>query len=343
MGALNGKAIVITGAGRGIGEAHARLAAAEGARVVVNDIDEREAERVASLIRESGGEALARAADISAWDEAEALVQFCISSFGNLDGLVNNAALFHMALAQEEIESRVQRIFEVNVLGSAFCGYAALRHMLREGSGAIVNVTSGAHAGIRGMSAYGASKGAVASLTYNWALDVEGTGVRVNAVSPMAQTRMAEATGEFFRSHGQGEGHQITFPPENNSPIVIYLLSDLANGVNGQVVRVQGSAMNLMTHPAVLNPGVTCNNWTVYDVEKAFSSVLGRRQLPLGVRAYAVNVRPYRLPYSTGGSADPEKRPAVSRQQTTAPSRGPARRNKVARATSTKAKRNKKR
>jgi NAD(P)-dependent dehydrogenase (short-subunit alcohol dehydrogenase family) len=313
MGALDRKAIVITGAGRGMGEAHARLAAAEGAKVVVNDVDAREAERVANSIRRSGGEALARVADISAWEQAEELVQFCVSSFGSLDGFVNNAALFHMALPQEETEARVRRIFEVNVLGTAFCGYAALRYMLRKGSGSLVNISSGAQAGIRGMSAYGASKGAAASMTYNWALDVEGTGVRVNAVSPMAQTRMVKATAEFFLSHGQGEGHQITIPPENNSPIVIYLLSDLAKAVNGQVVRVQGRAMNLMTHPAALTPAVKRDNWSVRSVARAFSSALERRQLPLGMQSYDVLVRPYRVPYSRGETADLGKKPGVTK------------------------------
>jgi NAD(P)-dependent dehydrogenase (short-subunit alcohol dehydrogenase family) len=303
MGALDGKAVIITGAGRGIGEALARLAAAEGARVVVNDVDALEAERVAGDIRAADGMALAGAADISVWDEAEALVQFCVSSFGALDGFVNNAGLFHMALAQEETEARVRRLFEVNVLGTAFCGYAALRHMLNTGSGSLVNVSSGAHAGIRGMSAYGASKGAAASLTYCWALETEGTRVRVNAVSPMANTRMTTATAQFFRSHGQGEGHQITTSTQNNAPLVIYLLSDLSQAVNGQVVRVQGSSMSLMTHPAVLTPGVECEDWTVDTVANAFSSTLRARQLPLGVVSYDVAVRAYDVPYSRENSA----------------------------------------
>jgi NAD(P)-dependent dehydrogenase (short-subunit alcohol dehydrogenase family) len=321
MGVLSGKAVVITGAGRGMGETHARLAAAEGARVVVNDVDADVAERVAASIREAGGEALARVADISSWNDAEALVQFCVSSFGALDGFVNNAALFHMALAQEENEARVRRIFEVNVLGTAFCGYAALRQMLRQGRGSLVNITSGAHAGIRGMSAYGGTKGATASLTYNWALDVEGSGVRVNAVSPMAQTRMLDATEEFARTHGNMAAHRITIPPENNSPLVIFLLSDLAKGVNGQVVRVQGSAMNIGTHPAALSPGVERDKWTVKEVAKAFATRLAKQQLPLGVQSYNVKVHSYSVPYATdksGKVASAKKKTKKSAARSTA-------------------------
>ena len=299
MRSLEGKAVVITGAGRGIGEAYARLAADEGARVVVNDMDAEQAERVAQSIRDSGGEALPKVADVSSWDDAERLVQFCVSSYGRLDGLVNNAALYHMAMPEEEMEKQVRRLFEVNVLGTAFCGYAALRCMQKQGSGSLVNITSGAHSGMKGMSAYGGSKGAVASMTYSWALDVQGTGVRVNAVSPTAQTRMHDATAVFHQRHGLGAlPASLAIPPSNNAPLVAYLLSDLSSAVNGQVVRVQGRTISLVTHPAVLIPGVESDQWTVGEVAKAFVSSLDKLQLPLGVQAYDVNVHPYEVAYA---------------------------------------------
>jgi hypothetical protein len=109
---------------------------------------------------------------------------------------------------------------------------------------------------------------------------------------------MARATAEFFLSQGQGEGHHITASPQSNSPLVIYLLSDLSAGVNGQVVRLQGEELSLMTHPAVLFPGIESDSWTVAAVADAFADVLGKRQLPLGVRAYDLEVRPYSVPYA---------------------------------------------
>jgi len=294
MAALKGKAVVITGAGRGIGEAYARLAAAEGAKVVVNDVDLGEAERVAKAIRADGGEALAKVADVASWDDAERLVAFCVDRYGSLDGLVNNAALYHMALPDEETEARVRKLFEVNVLGTAFCGYAALRRMLKQRSGSLVNITSGAHSGMRGMSAYGGSKGAVASMTYSWAIDTEGTGVRVNSVSPMALTRMYEEYSRFQNQHGQGAQQPgLSIAPGNNAPLVVYLLSDLAAGVHGQVVRVQGQEINIVTHPAALYPGVEREQWTVAEVAKAFDTRLAAQQLPTGVQSYEVKVRNY--------------------------------------------------
>lgn len=301
MNTLQGKAVVITGAGQGLGEAFARLAAAEGARVVVNDIDAQQAGRVVEAIRQAGGTASLKVADISNWAEAEALVGHCVATFGALDGFVNNAALFHLASPEEETEARVRRIVEVNVLGSAFCGYVALRQMLRQGRGSLVNITSGAHAGIRAMSAYGATKGAVASMTYAWALDTAGTGVRVNAVSPMAHTRM-HAVGEAYREgHGGAPNPRPHIAPESNAPVVVYLLSDPAAGVTGQVVRIQGNALNLMTHPAALQPGASCDAWTVDEVREVFERQLRAQQLPCGVQGYKVELQDYTLPYRPAG------------------------------------------
>lgn len=316
MGALSGKAVVITGSGRGLGEAYAKLAAAEGAKVVVNDVDGAEADRVAESIRAAGGEAIAKVADISSWQGAEDLVQSCVSAFGALDGLVNNAALFHMALSQEETEARVRRLFEVNVLGTAFCGYAALRQMLRQGRGSLVNITSGAHSGILGMSAYGGSKGATASMTYAWALETQGTGIRVNAVSPMAATRMSDSTADFYRSHGKEVPKRTSvISAENNAPLIVYLLSDLARAVNGQVVRIQGPALNLVTHPAALDPGVERASWTVRDVANAFTSRLAKQQLPLGVQSYEVKVKAYNVPYAREGAAQVKGSPAKAKKK----------------------------
>jgi NAD(P)-dependent dehydrogenase (short-subunit alcohol dehydrogenase family) len=122
---------------------------------------------------------------VASWTEAAELIDSCVSEFGRIDGLVNNAALMWVGRPDQLTEADLRRTIEVNVLGTTFCGLHALGHMTAQGSGAIVNVTSGAHAGIPLQCAYSASKGAVASLTYAWAADVAGQGVRVNAISPM--------------------------------------------------------------------------------------------------------------------------------------------------------------
>ncbi len=124
---------------------------------------------------------------MSDWSEAEELIERCVDEFGALDGLVNNAGLYEMCRPEELDEGLLRRIIDVNLLGTAFCGAHAIRRMLAQGHGSIVNVTSGAQTGLPYLSAYGASKAGVAALIRSWAADLVGTGVRVNGLSPMAR------------------------------------------------------------------------------------------------------------------------------------------------------------
>jgi NAD(P)-dependent dehydrogenase (short-subunit alcohol dehydrogenase family) len=140
------------------------------------------------------------------------------------------------------------------------------------------------------MGAYGASKGGVASLTYSWAVDLAGSGIRVNAVSPNAQTRMAEAFERHLGKKAQrsGDGGQdrqnnTGKPPEQNAPAVVYLLSDLSAKLHGQVVRMDGTELSLIRHPAVIGAGVEDPQWTVEAVAQAFEGELAAYLQPPGL------------------------------------------------------------
>ncbi len=282
-GALEDRAVVVTGAGRGLGAAYARLAAAEGASVIVNDLDATFAVTVVDEIVAGGGRAVADNADISTWAGAGRLIQHCLSEFGTIDGLVNNAAIFRLATPWEQDPGEFRQVLETNLLGTAYCGMHALWAMAERGRGSIVNVTSGSQTGSAAMAAYGASKGGVAALTYCWAADVAGTGIRVNAVSPNAHTRMAD---EFERYLGeQARGQNVGKRPETNAPAVVFLLSDAASGVNGQVLRIDGEELSLMTHPEVAEPTARNPQWSVAAVAEAFAGPLGQALQPLGLRA----------------------------------------------------------
>ncbi|ONH28014.1 SDR family NAD(P)-dependent oxidoreductase [Pseudofrankia asymbiotica] len=132
-GALTGRAVVVTGAGRGIGEACARHAAELGAAVVVNDVDADVAVRVAAGIVAAGGRALAQPGDVSDWTAAEALVARCVAEFGAMDGLLNNAGIMRLARPEELDEATLRRVVEVNLLGAAFRGARAARTMVTQG------------------------------------------------------------------------------------------------------------------------------------------------------------------------------------------------------------------
>lgn len=279
---LDGKAVVVTGAGRGLGRAYALAAAGAGAAVVVNDIEEEPAAEVAAEIDEAGGRAVAVVADVSVSDQAFALVDRCVTEYGTVDGLVNNAGfgMIDAAAAQDQGEGMLRRVFEVNVYGTVFCGMRAIRHMLAQHSGSIVNVSSGAASGTGRLGAYSASKGAVTSLTLSWAAELEGTGVRANAVAPMAITRNWDWSLIPDRSAAP-PAERLT--PESNAGVVTYLLSDESAAVHGQIVAIRAGQLSLMTHPAAVTPVLSKEFWSAEDVVDAFAGELAGRALPLGM------------------------------------------------------------
>ncbi|MFI5606561.1 SDR family NAD(P)-dependent oxidoreductase [Amycolatopsis sp. NPDC051903] len=267
MGALREKAVVITGAGRGLGRAYAHHAADAGAAVVVNDVDGGPAEEVAAEIASAGGRAVACVGSVADPRHADELVERCVAEFGRLDGLVNNAAVgYHVPPWEDTDPARTRALLETNVLGSFACGVAAIRHMHAQGSGSIVNVTSGSMVGQRGAAAYSASKGAVASLTFSWASDLAPHGVRVNAVCPIAWTRMMAADP----NHRSGP-HQS---PDRIAPLVTYLLSDLSAAVTGQVLRLAVDALHVVRQPAVKHPVLRREAWDVDAVAAAVADEL---------------------------------------------------------------------
>ena len=276
---LAGNAIVLTGAGRGIGAAAARYLGRLGAHVTVNDRDPEVAKAVADSIVAAGGTAHPFVADVSRWDEAEALIASCVQAYGRIDGLLNNAGIVRLARPDELDEQTLRAVVETNLLGSSFCGVHAIRQMLGQGGGTILNVTSGSQAGWQLMSAYGASKGGIAALTYCWALDLAGTGIRVNAVSPVAVTRLREHFAEYLGDSYQPKPGPS---PDANAPVIAYLLSPQSAPLTGQVVRIDGTRLCLMTHPDVLEPVQTSERWTFAGVAAAFDEILKGQALPIG-------------------------------------------------------------
>lgn len=284
MAGLQGRAIIVTGAGRGLGAAYACYLADMGASVVVNDIDADSASATVGAIGAAGGRAVGHVADVTDWQAAGELVHHCVDAFGSVDGLVNNAAIFSMARLDEMEEADIGRPFTVNVVGPCNCAAHAVRFMLRQGRGSIVNVVSGAHMGIPAMGIYGATKGAVASLTYTWALELADTGVRVNAISPLGTSQMVQANADYCAAHGRPFPGAPAIEPEANAPVVAYLLSEDSVGVNGQLVRIEGEQLALLTHPAIMLPVLERRGgWSYEAVCEAFEGDLAERQAPVGI------------------------------------------------------------
>jgi NAD(P)-dependent dehydrogenase (short-subunit alcohol dehydrogenase family) len=292
VGLLDGKKVVVTGAGRGIGAAIARLAAQEGASVVVNDLDLAPAKEVVADIESAGGQAVAQAADIVDWEGAGSVIDRCVVEFGGIDGLVANAGMFSMSLPAEQRPEDLRRMIEFNSLAVAYPGLHAIRHMEAQGSGSIVNVTSSSVGGLAAMGAYGASKGAVLSLTVGWALDLQSRGIRVNGLSPIAMTRMHELRMDYEqiaddeRPAVRAARH---VDPEFNAPPAVFLLSDRSSHVTGQILQIErGSRLGMLAHPHLIGPTVTVRQGSLADVEAAFRDTFDSQLQPFGTATLPV-------------------------------------------------------
>jgi NAD(P)-dependent dehydrogenase (short-subunit alcohol dehydrogenase family) len=275
---LRDRAVVVTGAGRGLGEAFAVHLAQAGAAVVVNDVDAEVAERTAANIREHGGRAVASGHTVTDPAQAQAIVDLCVAEFGRIDGLVNNAALNYEAPPWQEDPDQIRGLVEVNVLGVIYTGIAAVKTMIAQGhGGSIVNVSSGASLGQRKLGVYSASKGAVASLTYSWALDLEEAGIRVNAICPLAHTRMV------WQSERSLRGCPPDRTPSRIAPLVLFLLSDDAEGITGQLVRCNGPQLHIVGQPYLKPPILERQTWDTDTVRRAFDEVFSAHLEPYGL------------------------------------------------------------
>jgi NAD(P)-dependent dehydrogenase (short-subunit alcohol dehydrogenase family) len=232
---FDGQVVLVSGAGRGIGRSHALLFAERGAHVVVNDVDLDAANEVVETIVESGAHATAAPGDIV--DDAQAIVDTAIAIGNRLDALVNNAGIAYAAPFGENAAEEMERLLRVHAVGTAALTAAAWSSLVASG-GRVVNTTSNAVLGLDQSTAYAAGKGAVLGFTRSLAIEAKRVGVRVNAVMPMARTRMYEIAG------GQtGDAIDIMmtkhFPPERIAPVVVYLASTEV-AFNGQIVEASG-------------------------------------------------------------------------------------------------------
>ncbi|KDE12246.1 SDR family NAD(P)-dependent oxidoreductase [Rhodococcus aetherivorans] len=274
------RVVIVTGAGRGIGRAHARLLAARGAAVVVGDLGTRTdgsgvdgddpASAVVAEIVGDGGRAVACTADVATEAGAAALVDAAISTFGRLDAVVNNAGIVRTAPFTEVPDEEYQRHLDVHYFGSLRLSRAAWPHLIESGTGRIVNTVSAAMLGNPMMVHYGSSKGAVFGLTRNLALEGAEHGITVNAVAPGAGTRMAEASAAGL-SPEVLEYLRTSLKPEHVAPMVAYLVHPEST-VTGEVFNVAGGAVNRMV--VVNTTGIADPELSVEVVAERFDDIM---------------------------------------------------------------------
>ncbi|MER6616171.1 SDR family oxidoreductase [Streptomyces xantholiticus] len=260
-GICTGRVAVVTGAGRGLGRAHALALAAEGARVVVNDLGTaidgtggatEPAERVVEEIRALGGEAVAHGGDIATTDGAASLVATALDAFGRLDTVVNNAGFLRDRMLVNLDEDDWDAVMRVHLKGH----FLPLKHAAeywraeakagRTPQARVVNTSSGAGLlGSVGQGNYSAAKAGIVGLTLVAAAELGRYGVQVNAVAPAARTRMTEQTFAGAMA-APGEGRFDALAPENVSPLVVWLSSASCAGVSGRVFEAEGGRITVM-------------------------------------------------------------------------------------------------
>jgi NAD(P)-dependent dehydrogenase (short-subunit alcohol dehydrogenase family) len=286
MGTLEGKSAIVTGAGRGIGRSEALLLAAEGARVIVNDVDADAAKAVVDEIVAAGGTALAHADDVSTWAGAESAVDLAVTELGHLDILVNNAGILRDGMSFSMDEADWDDVLRVHLKGHFNCSHFAGAHWRarakngEEGvSGRIINTASESGLyGLAGQINYAAAKAGIASMTIVLGRELKKYGVTVNAIAPRARTRMTETVLVGLEAK---EGEFDEWAPENIAPVVAWLAGDDAADVSGQVFVVFANRVHLMRGWDLFSTIETEGRWTIDDLVARKTELFGDRRTGL--------------------------------------------------------------
>ncbi len=241
---IEGKVAIVTGSGGGIGEAYARALSAEGAKVVVAEIDEQTGAAVADSIKASGGEAIFIPVDVSSEASTQAMAATAIEAFGGIDFLVNNAALFGAMKMESMLKvdwAYYKKFMDINMDGALLCARACYRSMKERGGGAIVNQSS--TAAWMGVGYYGLSKLAINGLTHCLTRELGHMNIRVNAIAPgPTETPALEAQvpAQFRDSLVAQTPISRLGQTDDLAGVCLFLLSDAASWVSGQILAVDG-------------------------------------------------------------------------------------------------------
>ncbi|MCB5167578.1 SDR family oxidoreductase [Streptomyces bambusae] len=280
---LAGKVVAVTGAGRGIGRAVALAAAAEGARVVVNDYGvgvgggepaSEVAEAVVKEIAEAGGQAVAVADDISTMAGGQRVVDTALAEYGRVDGVVCVAGILRERMLFNMSEEEWDPVVATHLKGTFTVFRAASAVMRRQGSGTLIGFTSGNHQGSVAQANYSAAKGGIISLVRSAALGLHKYGVTANAVAPVARTRMSANVPMELKEIGE---------PEDVAALVTYLLSDRARaeGITGQVYTVAGPKIAVWAQPRELRAGYAEGPWTPERIADFLPGTVGTDPMPM--------------------------------------------------------------
>jgi NAD(P)-dependent dehydrogenase (short-subunit alcohol dehydrogenase family) len=272
MAMLAGKVVLITGAGRGIGRDFAHAMAAHGAAVVINDLgvstdgarnDGSPAEQVAEEIKARGGQAVANHGSVASYSDAQAMVKQALDTFGQLDGVVNNAGILRDKIFHKMTVDEWRLVIDVHLNGCFYVSRAAADHFRERERGAYVHMTSASGlVGNFGQANYSAAKLGICALSKSIALDMQRFNVRSNCIAPFAWTRMTSTIPARNEQEIARVKRLQQMTPDKIAPMAVYLLSDAAEAVNAQVFGVRNNEIFLLNQPRPVRSVHRGEGWT---------------------------------------------------------------------------------
>jgi NAD(P)-dependent dehydrogenase (short-subunit alcohol dehydrogenase family) len=272
MGMLEGKVVVVTGAGRGIGRDFAMAMAAAGAKVVVNDPgvsatgeghDAGPAQQVVDEIRAAGGTAVVNTDSVAAWDSANRIIQTAVTAFGTLDVVVNNAGILRDRIFHQMSVDEWKAVIDVHLNGTFYMSRAAAPIFRSEEKGAFVHMTSTSGlVGNFGQANYAAAKLGIVGLSKSIALDMQRYGVRSNCISPFAWSRLIGTIPSDTPEQQARLARMRAMETAKIAPLAVYLASDQAKDVSGQIFAVRANEIFLMSQSRPVRSVHRSEGWT---------------------------------------------------------------------------------
>lgn len=288
---LKDKVAVVTGAGRGIGRAIAMLMAKEGAKVVVNDIggtergtghDTAPAEEVVNEIKKEGGEAVPNYDSVASWEGGHRIVQTALDNFGRIDIVVNNAGILRDRMIFNMTEEEWDAVVSVHLKGTFCVTRAAAPHMRQQKWGRVINFTSTAGLiGNVGQANYAAAKMGIVGFTRVVALDMARYNVTANCIAPFAWTRLIATIPTDDPAQAKKVENLKKMKPEQIAPLVVYLASDEAQYITGQILCVRGHEIMLFSQCRPVRSIHHSDGWTPQMLAEVFKGTLSKYLTPL--------------------------------------------------------------